>query len=66
MPKLDGGRVRYYRQQRGLSQEEVAQHLHYGSNRAISYWEKRGVKVSWEVADALAKLLNVPVENLLR
>lgn len=57
-------RLKYFREQKGLSQSEVAEHLHL-SRQAISHWEAQRSYPDLDNIILLSKLYEISVDELL-
>lgn len=60
-----GKRIKYFRELRGIKQQDVASALGYDSNASVIYLESGGKHVTVEQALILGKLFDVSLEELL-
>ena len=60
---MDGRKVRYYRKQKGLSQARLARKVGI-SQSMVSKIERRAFQPKAHIAERLAKVLCVPLEQL--
>lgn len=60
-----GGKIRNYRKQAGLTQEQLADKL-FVSRQAITKWESDTGTPDINNIQALAQLFNISVDNLLK
>lgn len=60
-----GNNIRYLRRQRGMSQDEFAARLGYKSYTTIQKWESGVSEPPIKIADAIAKMFNVDIADLV-
>ena len=60
-----GNNIRYLRKQHGMSQDEFAARLGYKSYTTIQKWESGVSEPPIKTADAIAKMFNVDITDLV-